>query len=62
MTKEQIKETPECRITDLAGQLWNEFLKVEGIDENDVRVVNENIHRIQDMMLSHLFTKIHGKL
>jgi hypothetical protein len=60
--KSGIKTTQETKVVKLAGKLWNEFLKVEGVDVNDTRVVNENIHRIQDMMQSKLFNNIHGKL
>lgn len=53
---------PEVNVIRLAGELWNEFLKVEGLDKNDNLVVNENVHRIQDMMYTNLYIKEHGKI
>lgn len=55
-------KSPEEIVLQTAGEVWNEFLKVEGLQANDKNIVNENIHRIQDMMYANLYIKKHGKL
>lgn len=62
MTEEEIKNSQENKVSTLAGELWNEILKVDNMQGIDKAILCQHIHVIQDMMLSKLFTKIHGKL
>jgi hypothetical protein len=62
MDVSDIESTPEAEAIHIAGQLWNALLKVDGLDSNDILVANENVHRIQDMLYTSLFIKLHGKL
>ncbi len=59
---ENFKDTQEIRCVNLAGELWNELNKVEDLSKNDQLILNESIHRIQDMLLAKLFIKTNGKL
>lgn len=58
----QLKETKEYQVINKAAEVWNAFLELDEIENNDKRVVNENIHRIQDMMYTRLFIKQNGKI
>lgn len=62
MTLEEAKAAQETKVINLAAQTWNEALKIEGLPEYDIRVLNELVHRIQDMMYQRLFIKMHGNV
>lgn len=62
MNLEEAKKTKEAVVIDLAAQIWNETLKIEGLPDYDQRVINEYIHRIQDMMYTRLFIEIYGNI
>jgi hypothetical protein len=62
MSKEEAENSQENKVCNIAADLWNEILKVDNMSKEDISEICKQIHIIQDMMLSKLFTKHFGKL
>lgn len=60
ITLEQLKQSKEHEVIQQCAQLWNTIIEITDLPQYDNAVLNEAIHRIQDLMYTRLFIKQNG--